>query len=183
MKPRENVSSAHSECPFIALYNYRRNKQPQIRNFFYFRVILLCIKKRRSAVLSSGMKKAERKIIEGTEVGMTRGESKWKIGLVIEWGSKWMRCYFMPIHASAFDCMKSVYTFVTLWAHEVAVIWSLFSAVREVLYLVRAYICLIKGVQPPNTHTQRRHRDQSFLAFFRSGLYLTLMQPYQIPQT
>lgn len=45
MKPRENVYSAHSECPFTALYNYRWNKLPQIRNFFYFRVILLCIKK------------------------------------------------------------------------------------------------------------------------------------------
>lgn len=45
MKLRENVYSTRLECPFTALYNYRWNKLPQIRNFFYFRGILLCIKK------------------------------------------------------------------------------------------------------------------------------------------
>lgn len=60
-----------------------------------------------------------------------------------------MRCYFMPIHASAFVCMKNVYTlvciFVTLWAHQVAVMRSVYPAVREALYLVRADLSFIKG--------------------------------------
>lgn len=66
MKLRENVYSARSECPFTALYNYRWNKLPQIRNFFDFRVILLCIKKGVPLYyLGEWRTERERKIIEG----------------------------------------------------------------------------------------------------------------------
>ncbi len=128
----------------------------------------------RSTVLSSGTKNAEGKIIEGIEVRVKRGESKWKI--VIEWGSKLMRCYFMPIHASAFVCMKSVYTLVCIcdtvgtWSRCNAI--SLSSSERGSVFGQSVSLSHQGSATTQHTYPGKATRP-SFIALFRAGLYLT----------
>lgn len=109
---------------------------------------------------------------------MTRGESKWKI--VIEWGSKWMR---LPIHASAFVCMNSVYTLVCIcdtvgtWSRCNAI--SLSSSERGSVFGQSVSLSHQGSASTQHTYPGKAPRP-SFLALFRTGLYLTLMQPYKI---
>lgn len=112
----------------------------------------------------------------GLRVRVTRGESKCKI--LTEWGNKWMRHCFMLIHKCTFIYMNIMFC---IW--DTLGTWGFCKAVYTAVRETQSKYLSHKGAQPLNTHTLTRHRDQYFLASFRTGLYLTLRQPNQTFKT